>query len=142
MKLTPFDPVLAPLIESPRKTTTSVALALTLIPLAESVAKIPANIPPASIVIDLVIVTAPYAPGSNALIVPPAAVFEIAPAKVLHGAVREQGLASSPTPETHVRVAWALAFMATTKRKKKASANLGNMSLNMDLSLIVPDFWS
>jgi hypothetical protein len=33
------------------------------------------------------------------------AVFEIAPAQVLHGAVRLQGLASSPVPDTHVRVA-------------------------------------
>ena len=39
------------------------------------------------------------------LISPFAAVLEMAPAKVLHGAVREQGLASSPTPETQVRVA-------------------------------------
>ena len=31
---------------------------------------------------------------------PPGAVFEIAPGKVLHGAVRLHGLASSPTPET------------------------------------------
>jgi len=38
------------------------------------------------------------------LISPPAAVFEIAPAKVLHGAVRLHGLASLPTPETQVRV--------------------------------------
>jgi hypothetical protein len=33
----------------------------------------------------------------------------MAPAKVLHGAVRLQGLASSPTPETQVRVACAWA---------------------------------
>jgi hypothetical protein len=38
---------------------------------------------------------------------PAAAVFEIAPAKVLQGAVRLHGLTSSPTPETQVRVAWA-----------------------------------
>jgi len=38
------------------------------------------------------------------VISPPAAVFEIAPGKVLHGAVRLHGLASSPTPETQVRV--------------------------------------
>src|SRR3954447_6593602 len=38
---------------------------------------------------------------------PFAAVFEIAPAKVLQGAVLLHGLASSPTPDTHVRVAWA-----------------------------------
>jgi len=36
-------------------------------------------------------------------------VFEMAPAKVLHGAVRLHGLTSSPTPETQVRVACACA---------------------------------
>ena len=59
------------------------------------------------IVIDLVMVTAPKPPGSRQLISPAAAVLEIAPAKVLQGAVRLQGLASSPTPETQVRVACA-----------------------------------
>src|SRR5947207_15103585 len=62
-----------------------------------------------SIVIDLVIVTAPKPPGSRTLISPPAAVFEIAPANVLQGAVRLHGLTSSPTPDTHVRVACACA---------------------------------
>jgi hypothetical protein len=57
------------------------------------------------IVSDFVIVTPPKPPGSRQLISPPAAVFEIAPANVLHGAVRLHGLASSPTPDTHVRVA-------------------------------------
>src|SRR6201999_3601372 len=60
-------------------------------------------------VIDLVMVTVPMPPGSRQLISPAVAVLEIAPAKVLHGAVRLQGLTSSPTPETQVRVAWALA---------------------------------
>src|SRR3984957_6632214 len=60
-------------------------------------------------VIDLVMVMPPNPPGSRQLISPAAAVFEIAPAKVLHGAVRLHGLASSPTPETQVRVAWAWA---------------------------------
>src|SRR6476619_700334 len=59
--------------------------------------------------IDLVIVTPPKPPGSRTLISPLDAVLEIAPAKVLHGAVRLQGFASSPTPETQVRVACALA---------------------------------
>src|SRR5262247_2095731 len=54
-------------------------------------------------VMDFVIVTTPNPPGSKQLISPPAAVFEIAPAKVLHGAVRLHGLTSSPTPDTHVR---------------------------------------
>src|ERR1044072_7598166 len=65
-----------------------------------------------SMVIDLVIVTAPKPPGSRQLISPPAAVFEIAPAKVLHGAVRLHGLTSSPTPDTQVRVACAEAGAA------------------------------
>src|SRR5262249_38875063 len=71
---------------------------------------------PPSMVMDLVMVTAPKPPGSKALISPPAAVFEIAPAKVLHGAVRLQGSASLPTPETQVRVAWALAGCTATTR--------------------------
>src|SRR4051794_16526266 len=54
-------------------------------------------------------VTPPNPPGSRQLISPPRAVFDMAPEKVLQGAVRLQGLASSPTPETQVRVAWALA---------------------------------
>src|SRR5258706_10772258 len=58
-------------------------------------------------VIDLVMVTVPKPPGSNASISPPMKVLEIAPAHVLQGAVRLHGLASSPTPDTHVRVAWA-----------------------------------
>src|ERR1700688_3738330 len=65
--------------------------------------------PPPSIVIDLVMVSAPKPPGSSTSISPPVAVFEMAPAKVLHGAVRLHGLASLPTPEIQVRVAWACA---------------------------------
>src|SRR5690349_20084353 len=45
-----------------------------------------------SMVIDLVMVTVPKPPGSRVLMMPPAAVLEIAPAKVLHGAVRLHGL--------------------------------------------------
>src|SRR5450631_909353 len=59
--------------------------------------------------IDLVMVTAPKPPESRQLISPAGAVLEMAPAKVLQGAVRLHGLTSSPTPETQVRVAWALA---------------------------------
>src|SRR5438105_9819287 len=54
--------------------------------------RIEAKISWQSIVIDLVIVTAPKPPGSRQLISPLMAVLEIAPAKVLHGAVRLQGL--------------------------------------------------
>src|SRR5205814_6559931 len=70
-----------------------------------------------SIVIALIIVTEPKPPGSRTSISPPSAVLEIAPAKVLQGAVRLHGLASSPTPETHVRVAWARA----SERKKQTA---------------------
>src|SRR5262249_20153000 len=69
----------------------------------------PASKPSELIVIDLVMVTAAKPLGSSTLISPAGAVFEIAPAKVLHGAVRLHGLASSPTPETQVRVACACA---------------------------------
>src|SRR4029077_14091911 len=52
------------------------------------------------------------------LISPPAAVLLMAPAKLWHGAVREQGLASSPTPETQVRndCAWPEAAARSTDR--------------------------
>src|SRR5947207_6769389 len=80
-----------------------------------------ASVPVPSIVIDFVIVTAPYPAGSSASISPPAAVFEIAPANVLHGAVRAHGFASSPTPETHVRVACAEACDAHTIPSRTAA---------------------
>src|SRR5665213_1504909 len=72
-------------------------------------------------VIALVIVTAPNPPGSRQSISPAANVFEIAPAKVLQGAVRLHGLASSPTPDTQVRVAWA--FAGTTQSRVVATTS-------------------
>src|SRR4051794_5006337 len=71
--------------------------------------------------IDLVIVTPPKPPGSSTQISPPLAVLEMAPAKVLHGAVREHGLTSSPVPDTQVRVACAWAG-AVASRNKHATA--------------------
>src|SRR6185369_2986664 len=62
-------------------------------------------------------VSAPYPPGSSTSISPPSTVFEMAPAKVLHGAVRLQGLASSPTPETQVRDACAATSVLITSKK-------------------------
>src|SRR5258708_10831755 len=107
---TPLIPLHAPFIVRPLSVTTSVAavaaLTLMMTPVVSD-ARMPARVPVPSIVIDLVIVTAPKPPGFNASISPQAADFEIAPAKVLHGAVRLQGLASSPTPDTQVRVACA-----------------------------------
>src|SRR5690349_23846960 len=105
----PARPEPMPLIFRFRSVTTSgqvlvVLVTLTTMPFVPDTST-DANIPPPSMVIGLVMVTAPYGPGSITLISPQSAVFEIAPANVLHGAVRLQGLASSPTPETHVRVA-------------------------------------
>ncbi len=68
-----------------------VALSLTFTPLVAEFRILPI-VPVQSMVIDLVMVTAPKPPGSRQLISPPAAVLEIAPAKVLHGAVRLHGL--------------------------------------------------
>ncbi|HLZ67501.1 MAG TPA: hypothetical protein VKQ29_14810 [Aliidongia sp.] len=72
----------------------------------------------------MVIVTAPNPPGSRQLISPDAAVLEMAPAKVLHGAVRLQGLTSSPTPDTQVRVACAEAVPWPRKRNKAAQIKI------------------
>src|SRR5215213_4155412 len=100
----PRMPLQKPLMEIPRMVITSVDSALTMIPVVRE-ARMEAKVPVPSSVIDLVIVTAPKPPGSNASISPQAAVFEMAPAQVLQGAVRLQGFASSPTPDTHVREA-------------------------------------
>jgi hypothetical protein len=79
---------------------------------------------------DFVIVTAPKPPGSRQLISPLAAVLEMVPANVLHGAVRLHGLASSPTPETHVRDACALAMVERTiKRAEKTIAQKTDLNL-------------
>src|SRR5947199_6259008 len=93
----------------------SLAPALTMMPLVPDT-RTPAVPASQEIVMDFVIVTAPKPPGSMQLISPAAAVFEMAPAKVLQGAVRLHGLASSPTPETQVRVAWACATAVVARR--------------------------
>ena len=93
-----------PLMSSPSIVTLSVAAALMTIAFVP-LTRAPAVGPRPRMVIDFVIVTPPNPPGSITLISPPAAVFEIDPAKVLHGAVRLHGFASSPTPDTQVRVA-------------------------------------
>src|SRR6516162_3393742 len=110
--LTPLRPPPAPFMRRLRNVTTSVGRAATTMPLVPEARTLATCPPPPSIVILLVMVSAPKPPGSRASISPPGAVFEIAPAKVLHGAVRLHGLASSPTPDTHVRVACACASEA------------------------------
>src|SRR5579864_6203245 len=105
MALIPKPP--EPLKEIPRRITAMPA-PLTMTPLVPETRMEP-KVPLQSMVIDLVIVTAPNPPGSRQSISPAEAVFEIAPAKVLHGATRLHGLASSPTPDTQVRSACAKA---------------------------------
>src|SRR5690242_17991625 len=113
---------MVPWITRLRSTTLSVVLApLKIRPLTPAF-RIPPAFGPQSIVIDLVIVTAPNPPGSRQSISPPAAVFEMAPAKVLHGAVRLHGLASSPTPDTQVRVACACAGAEARNGSKSPTA--------------------
>src|SRR5581483_1028178 len=122
--LTPIKPLPAPLIDRLRSVTTmvpgvAVLASLMTIPLTPPLARSPPKPDPwpPSMVMDVVIVTAPNPAGSSASISPLAAVFEIAPANVLHGAVREHGLTSSPTPDTQVRVACACASEARTRVK-------------------------
>src|SRR6266536_2368564 len=87
-----------PSMTRPRRLTTSPAPAATTMALVPAAKTLASPAPSLVMLSDLVMVTAPKPPGSSTLISPPAAVLEIAPANVLHGAVREHGLTSSPTP--------------------------------------------
>src|SRR4051794_17722829 len=104
-------------MSNPSSVTVSLAPAATTMPLTP-LTRTPASRPTHLMFIALVMVTPPKPPGSRQLIVPAGAVFEIAPAKVLQGAVRLHGLASSPTPETQVRVACALAGAEASRGTK------------------------
>jgi len=88
---------------------------------------------PQMIEMDLVMVTRRSRPDRGSLFAA-GAVFEIAPAKVLHGAVRLHGLTSSPTPETQVRVAWALAGAADRRKVSAAPRIVKNPSLSASCS--------
>src|SRR5215470_10492605 len=125
----PLIPDPSPSMSSPSSTTTSFGPAATTMPLVPDTST-PASKPTELMVIDLVMVTPPKPPGSSTLISPPGAVFEIAPAKVLHGAVRLHGLASSPTPDTHVRVACALAGAATSSMATRPQQRVAKDSSN------------
>src|SRR5580704_10819955 len=109
-----------PLIRKLRRMTTPPTPALTFTPFVPDARMEATWPPPPSSVIDLVIDTVPKPPGSSASISPPVAVFEMAPGQVLHGAVRLHGLASSPTPETQVRVACACAGATARPATKTA----------------------
>src|SRR5712671_5785678 len=92
-------------------------------------ARIDPSVKPQFSVIDLVMVTVPKPPGSRQLISPAVAVLEIAPGNVLQGAVRLHGLASSPTPETQVRV--ACAWAAVEKPTTSVAANKKRIILEL-----------
>src|SRR3954468_6413262 len=117
-----------------RRMTLSVDAAFMITPLGAEARMPPVN-GPQSIVIDLVMVTAPNPPGSRQLISPPAAVLEMAPANVLHGAVRLQGLTSSPTPETQVLVACACAGAAFSPITRMAPATAPSSVPNFLISI-------
>src|SRR5215208_7747574 len=97
-------------MSSPSIRTLAVA-ELMMIPVVPAARMLPIT-PLHLIVIDLMMLMVPKPAESRQLISPFVAVFEIAPANVLQGAVRLHGLTSSPTPETQVRVACAWAGAA------------------------------
>src|SRR5687768_4225502 len=130
---TPILPVPAPLIARLRNVTTALAPLITT-PLTCGLRTDP-GVPAQSIVIELLIMTDPKPPGSRQLISPPTAVFEIAPAKVLHGAVRLHGLTSSPTPETQVRVACA---NAAVDRPARATISAKRASRRSEVFMSFP----
>src|ERR1700749_1491390 len=144
MKRMPSKPDPAPLIERFFSVTmmvlgVAVAESLTLTPFvpAASIEPKPAPLVP-SMVRFLVMVTVPNPPGSRQSISPLSAVFEIAPANVLQGAVRLQGFTSSPTPETHVLVACACATAdRATVKARRTNILSGVLLLSISVSLSV-----
>src|SRR5512144_2407385 len=120
-----------------RRITASVGPAFTTMPLVPD-ASTPAIECPPSMVIAFVIVTAPNPPGSSTSMVPPAAVLLMAPANVLHGAVREHGLASSPTPETQVRVACAAANEGNRTTTHAAAQWIARILIPLHLPGVMP----
>src|SRR5215210_3794490 len=83
-----------------------------------------------------VTVTVPNPPESRASISPLLSVFEMAPAKVLQGAVRLHGLRSSPTPDTQVLV-WACAA-AESDRMKSAHVRALTVAERVLIVLLSP----
>src|SRR5262245_24357264 len=90
--LTPLLPDPRPSMSSPWSRTSELAGVLTTMPFCPADTSTPAGpVEGQLIVIDLVSGTAPKPPGSRQLLSPPAAVLEMATAKVRHGSVRLQG---------------------------------------------------
>src|SRR5579871_1649490 len=134
MNLIPLNPSPTPLSLRFCNFTTSFGPAATFmafVPTAKTDATWP---PPPSIVIDLVIGNVPNPPGSRTSISPPGAVFDMAPAKVLHGAARLQGLLSSPRPDTQVRVACACMMIDPANRIANNFKVMAFISENAPLS--------
>src|SRR4051812_8372923 len=114
-------------------------MSLMLKPLVPA-ARTPPTTPLHRTLIDFVIVSVPKPPGSRQLISPPVAVLEIAPANVLHGAVRLHGLASSPTPETQVRVACACAGAAFRPKTRMPPTIAPSSDPNFLISILPDQF--
>src|SRR5262249_21197456 len=108
MPLPPPKPI--PLIVRPRRLIASVAPAMTVIPFNPPDTSTPASPTPSLMMLmPLVIVTAPYPPGSRTVISPAVSVLSCARWKVRHGVGRLQSLASLPADETNGRANWASA---------------------------------
>src|SRR5262245_40761783 len=112
LKRIPAWPVMSPLMVRPRKMTliepgAGLMASLMLTPVVPA-ARIDPSVPVQSMVIDLPMKRGPKkSTASTQMISPPAAVCANVNGKVLHGAVRSQGITSVPCPEIHVRAAWA-----------------------------------
>src|SRR4051794_30747883 len=74
------------------------------------------------------------------LMMPLVAVLEIAPAKVLQGAVRLHGSASLPVPATQVRTAWAWAGAEIANRAEVTAAAVSH-DLLRDMYHLFPMRW-
>src|ERR1043166_6478673 len=76
------------------------------------------------------------------LMMPAVAVLEIAPAKVLQGAVRLHGSASLPTPDTQVRVACAWAGAAYSERVSSAPTRAPERAMIVRVNPPLLDPWA
>src|ERR1043166_5041733 len=138
MMWTAWRPVPSPSMSSPWSRTLAAAGVLMMMALVPETST-PASMHSEIMLMALVIVTPPKPPGSSTLISPPVAVFEMAPANVLHGAVRLHGLASSPTPETQVRVAWACTMVEKPTTRAAVERNLTILDVIME-DFLVEDY--
>src|SRR5579885_2208800 len=124
LKTMPVLPVPPPTMVRPRRTTLSLAPALTVTALPPPDAVIAAVLVWLTMLTAWVIVTGPYPAVSSTEISPPGLVWVRAKAKVRQGCSTEHGLVSAPCAETKVRCA---AASAASGYRAAAAASRRNM---------------